>query len=343
MLGAPGHVGGKALLGEAPGERLRDVGDVLVALALRLGDRLRHFLVGIGLEVLEREILELALEALHPEPIRQRRVDLQRLAGDPLLGLFAHELERPHIVDAIAELHEEHADVAGHRDDHFAEVLRLAVLFGGEVDLRQLGDAIDERGDLSTELLLDVVERDERVLDDVVEEPRADAGRVEAEIGDDARDVRRVDEIGVSRFARLAGVHPVAEIVRALDEIDVSGRLVRPHPPDQLFNLKHSFGELRRANGVSGKITPSFPPGNERSRLASSMYGKLGSPPRPRTCSFRAFLLRCARERPPWAVAPRCATCEKRFPCLPCLRPPAAPVCTCTSHGAWRSVRIAIS
>ena len=82
-------------------------------------------------------------------------------------------------------------------------------------------------GDLAAELLLDVVGRGERVLDDVVQEPGADARGVEPKVGDDAGDADRVDEVRLARLARLPRVHPEAEVVRPLDEVGVRGRLVR--------------------------------------------------------------------------------------------------------------------
>src|SRR5262249_31984187 len=123
VLRAAGHVRGESLIGEARAQRLADVGDVLVALALLLLYSGRDVFELFGIDVLDREILELALERLDAEAVRERRVYVERLASDPLLRLFAHELERSHVVDAIAELDEKDADVLRHRDDHLAEVL----------------------------------------------------------------------------------------------------------------------------------------------------------------------------------------------------------------------------
>ena len=115
---------------------------------------------------------------------------------------------------AVAELDQQHADVARHRDDHLAEVLRLAVLLRGEVDLAELGDPVDEEGDLAAELALDVVDGGERVLDHVVQEPGADAGGVELEVGDDAGHAGRVDEVRVAALAHLLAVRPLRIVVR---------------------------------------------------------------------------------------------------------------------------------
>jgi hypothetical protein len=44
-------------------------------------------------------------------------------------------LERPHVVQAVRELDQDHADVLGHGEDHLAEVLGLLFLRGLEGDL----------------------------------------------------------------------------------------------------------------------------------------------------------------------------------------------------------------
>ena len=64
-------------------------------------------------------------------------------------------LERAHVVQAVGELDEQDADVARHRDDHLADVLGLRQLAGAELDLVELGQAVDDPGDLVAEPLLE--------------------------------------------------------------------------------------------------------------------------------------------------------------------------------------------
>ena len=66
------------------GDRPLDV--ALAALAARV-EQLGELAEALGLEHLEREVLELPLDLPDPEPLGERGVDLHRLAGDPLLLL----------------------------------------------------------------------------------------------------------------------------------------------------------------------------------------------------------------------------------------------------------------
>ena len=185
---------------------------------------------------LEREILELPLHLVDAEPVRERRVDLERLLRLLHLLLLAEVLDRAHVVEPVRELDQDHADVLRHRDDHLAVVLGLRLLARLELDARQLRDAVDELGDLVAELVLDLVERRLGVLDDVVQERGGDRLLVEPQAREDERHpVRVVDEV-------LAGA-PLLPLVRvrreekgAPEELAVDVRVVGRDLGEQLVD-----------------------------------------------------------------------------------------------------------
>ena len=65
--------------------------------------------------------------------------------------------QRAHVVQAVGQLDQQHADVVGDRQHQLAEILRLLGALGEEFQLGQLGDAVDQVGDLVAEILLDVL------------------------------------------------------------------------------------------------------------------------------------------------------------------------------------------
>ncbi len=172
-------------------------------------------------EVLDRQVLELALDPPHPQPMRQRGVDLQRLARDPLLLCDRQVLEGAHVVQTVGELDEHHADVVDHREHHLAEALGLLLLLGIERDARDLGEAFDDVGDVLAELRLQDLARRQGVLEHVVQETGDDAGQVEPEVREDRRDRERVHEVRLSGGARLALVFLGREGVRPAQKIEV--------------------------------------------------------------------------------------------------------------------------
>ena len=142
---------------------LGTAGDLLVDLGLaQVGaDVLDHFLqeglaprrpVGhqaddlveaLGIQRREGQVLQLPLHRVHAEPVGERGVDLQDLPGLALLLLPGQVAQRPHVVQPVGELDHQHPDVAGHRDHHLADGLRLGRL--AVLDLVQLGDAVHQR------------------------------------------------------------------------------------------------------------------------------------------------------------------------------------------------------
>ena len=100
--------------------------------------------------------------------MRNRRVDVHRLLGDapPLIG--AQKFERAHVVQTIGQLHQHHADVVDHRQQHLPHIFGL-LLFARELtDVRNLGETFDQVRHLFTKIVADGVGIGQRVFDHVV-------------------------------------------------------------------------------------------------------------------------------------------------------------------------------
>ena len=237
VLGPPGYFGlDPGLL--QPLHDDPDYGtDVLLALGPRPRDVGLQRGVGGRVDVAEGRVLQLRLEPVDAEPMRDRSVDFERLVRDLLLAVARQVRERAHVVQAVGELDEHDPDVVRHRDHHLAEVLGLLLGAAGERDLRNLGDAVDQGGDFVAEELAHLVERGHRVFDHVVQQAGNDRGQVELELGDDERDVERMGDVRLARLALLLGVHPRRVLVGAADQLSVGLRIVRLDPRQEMFEL----------------------------------------------------------------------------------------------------------
>jgi hypothetical protein len=105
----------------------------------------------------EPELLQLPAHPVHAQALRDRGVDLQRLARDAPALVRAHHPEGAHVVQPVGQLDQDHPDVLGDREHHLAEVLGLGLGLGLELQVRQLGDAIHQVGDLGPELAADAL------------------------------------------------------------------------------------------------------------------------------------------------------------------------------------------
>ena len=135
--------------------------------------------------------------------MRDRRVDLERLARVLQLLLLGQRTERAHVVQPVGQLDDHDAHVARHRQHHLAVALGLRLLARVEVDARQLRDAVDEQRDVVAELDRDLLERRVGVLDRVVQQRRDDHRRLGAQPRADARHAERVHDVRLARLAHL--------------------------------------------------------------------------------------------------------------------------------------------
>src|SRR5690606_22311589 len=84
---------------------------------------------------------------------RQWCIEITSFRGNLKLFMASHKLHRPHIMQTVGKLNENHTDIIGKGEEHLAEVLRLhrAVRIK---DPGYLGQPIDNPNYLFPELLL---------------------------------------------------------------------------------------------------------------------------------------------------------------------------------------------
>src|SRR5690606_4007883 len=139
--------------GELVDETRLDAPQRLTLRAAGAAQRALEHAIAERVERPEAEILELDLEAIDTEPIRDRRVDLERLARDAPLLVERQRADRAHVVSAIGELDEHDAQILHHREEHLAEALGLRLGRAVEAEPVELADAVDEERDVVTEAL----------------------------------------------------------------------------------------------------------------------------------------------------------------------------------------------
>ena len=199
VLNPPLNAGQKFLVGGGPGGQL--VGNLLIP----------H-----RVQVLEGGVLQLPLDALHPQPVGDGGINFHCLQGFLLLlagGLIGH---CAHVVEPVADLDENHPDVLGHCHEHFAQVLHLLFLFGGILHPGQLGDALHQIGHREPEELGNFLVGGAGILNAVVEQGGDDGVGVQLQFGHNLRHRQRVGDIGGAVLPQLprVGVVRVSEGVK---------------------------------------------------------------------------------------------------------------------------------
>ena len=197
-------------------------------------------LVRLRLEIAERQLLELVLDLAHPEAVGDRRVDVARLLGD------LHAARRPEDGSSVRML--------CRRSASFTRMTRMSSTIASSIlrkfsacrssldekrDGADLGDALDDVGDVGAEELLDALDRRQRVFDDVVEEAGRDGHGVELHVGQEVGDGERVDEVWFAGVADLSPVLEGREDVGLPQQLDVGVRAVGPDLFEQILEANH--------------------------------------------------------------------------------------------------------
>ena len=142
---------------------------LLVLLAARFDDA-RDLFPCRRIDVPEGQIFQFAADLPHSQAVRDGSIDLDGFTGNPFPAIrLLDELECPHVVQTVRQLHDDYADIVHHSQQHFAETFRLPLLGLEEVQLAQLGDAVHAARHLLAEVLAYILDGDAGIFDHVVE------------------------------------------------------------------------------------------------------------------------------------------------------------------------------
>ena len=194
-------------------DRLLGLADHLAPVAARRARRLCQHAMAQGIQVRERQFLEFLVQVVQAQAVGDRRVDLHGLARDAAALGRRDRAQRAHVVQPVRELDEDDAHVARHREQHLAEILGLRVLGRLELDLVELGQAVDQVRDRFAEGVGDLVLGDGGVLHHVVQQRGHQRLAVHVPAGEDFGDCERVRDVGLARLAGLPRVRGFAEPV----------------------------------------------------------------------------------------------------------------------------------
>ena len=219
--------------------------DDLVNPLLALGALHTHLfhkaVVALRIDVAQGKVFQLPLYRVYAQPVRQRRINVQRFAGDGNLPLGLLRFERAHVVQPVGQLDQHHADVLRHGDEHLADGLRLLLFAGEEVHARELGNAVYHQRNFAAEVLLDGLHGAAvHVLDTVVQKPGGDRRGIEHQVGQNQRHVGGMREIRLAGHALLILVRVFGKPVGALNDAHILVRMIFLHVRDQFVQRRIS-------------------------------------------------------------------------------------------------------
>ena len=269
---------------------------------------------------MEAAVFQLLFHIQDAQTVGDGGIDLHGLPGLVAALLLRPCIAGAHIVETVAELDDHDADVPAHGQQHLAQVLGLQLLDVGELNFRQLGDAVHQQGHFLAERGFDLLNGDGGILHHVVQQGGGNALGVHAQVQHQPGHSQRVADIGLAAAAADALVGVVGHVVGLIDHLHVVslaagldglhklfiGHDLRPHFRGQ--SALRRIGRQGRG-GHGGRLRCHH-------RLVQVGLGRVGIlPGRPRFYFFvRHFTLppnisgwahRPGFSSQPWAQAPR--------------------------------------
>ena len=143
-------------------------------------------------------------------------------------------------MQTVGELDQCHTQITARGHEELAEVFGLFRLSRMQLEVRQLGDAIDQFGNLTTKPLFHFGVGGFRILNRVVQQGGDDGRIVHLLFGQKHGHSDRMSEIRLPRLAHLPIVHLLTEGISVGKHFSISAGVVGADQPNQIVCCGHS-------------------------------------------------------------------------------------------------------
>ena len=155
------------------------------------------------------------------QTVGEGAVDFQGFTRDAPAFVGAQRTEGAHVVRTVGQLDQHDADILHHRHDHLAEVFRLRFFLVLELQLVELGDALNQFGDALAEQLFHILIGGWGVFDDVVQQCRHQRLVIETHFRQDAGHGDRVSNVRLTAGTCLALVRVARDEVCLFEALNL--------------------------------------------------------------------------------------------------------------------------
>ena len=153
----------------------------------------------------------------------------------------------------VRQFDDDDPDIVHHRQQHFAEALRLAFLGGKEIQLAELGDAVHAARHVLAEILANILDSDAGILHHVVQQAGLEADQVHPHVRQEVGDHQRMNHVGVAGITGLELVIVRGEAEGFFERSEIIARPCFPHLGTQI--ARTAYLPVTQAGG-GGKPPP---------------------------------------------------------------------------------------
>ena len=212
---------------------LFDLRDHIIGLFLQRDEPAHNRCAGLWIENLKGQILQLFAHPLHPHAAGKRCKNIHRLTRFEDLLILGHRLKGPHIVQPVTQFDQDHAHILGHGENQFPNILGLLHLDRRQLQIGQLGHAVDHLGDIIAKAFLDFAIGCAGIFQRIMQQCRDDRGIVQSLRRQNQRDFNRVREIGLAGSTHLSVMLFFCKSVGLCNQLGIRLGIVGDHMIDQ--------------------------------------------------------------------------------------------------------------
>ncbi|MNU84592.1 hypothetical protein D3C71_743150 [compost metagenome] len=170
---------------------------------------------------LEAKVFEFYADGVHAQPVGDGRIDFQGFLGDASAFFTGQHFQGAHVVQAVGQLDQDHANVACHGHGHFLEVFGLGFGLGLEVHLGQFADPVDQFGHGFAELRLQRFLGNTGVFDHVMQHGGHQALMVHVHVGKNIGHGKGMRDVRLAAATALTVMGLFGVEIRSADQVDL--------------------------------------------------------------------------------------------------------------------------
>ena len=177
--------------------------DQFFSLATFFLHHMRNLVEFCLIQITERQIFKLPLDARNPETVGEWCIDFHGLTRNAFLLVLAQMLESAHIMQAVSQFNQNHADILRHGHKHLAVVFRQLLFVGLVLDLPELGHPIDDHAHIMTKFTLKIIQGRVRIFHDIMQKAAGNRHSIQFQLSKDSCHLNRVNNIRLTRLTEL--------------------------------------------------------------------------------------------------------------------------------------------
>ena len=169
-------------------------------------------------------------------------------------------LQRPHIMQSVCKLNDNHTDILCHGKKHLTQVLRLQfqpvrrlpLIVPRQLQQLQLRHAVHQKSHVGAEFLFDFFLRHNGIFHHIMQKPCRNSLLIHLQVSQNNPDAERMDNIRLPRLPHLLFMGIICYLICFFNERNIIGRMISAHMGNKI--LIQLFRTLEFLDGFDSSV-----------------------------------------------------------------------------------------